>query len=67
MTNKPRVTDHEGHFFCGHRFRCDDEIAFVLAVHRIKDNDEFAISCSSCQPLWVPVWLEQGEHNKDEL
>lgn len=40
------MADHEGHLLGRNVFCGDDEIAFVLTVHRIEDDDEFSISYS---------------------
>ena len=41
--NGPCVSDHEGHFLGRDIFGRDDEVAFVFAVRRVEDYDEFAI------------------------
>lgn len=37
------MVDHEGHFWGGHGFSSDDEIAFIFAGEGIEDYYEFAI------------------------
>lgn len=41
----PRVSDHKGHLVGSYVLGCTDEVALILAVCRIEDDDEFAISC----------------------
>lgn len=52
---EPGVSDHKGHFFGCDGFSRDDEVAFVLAVGGIEDDDEFSIACD--EVLWVSVEL----------
>jgi hypothetical protein len=45
----PCVAHQEGHLSGRDRLGRDYEVAFVLAVLRVEDNDEFAILyCESC-------------------
>lgn len=41
-----RVSDHKGHLVGSYVLGCTDEVALILAVCRIEDDDEFAISKS---------------------
>ena len=40
----PRMPDHEGHLLCGDIFSSNDEVAFILTVCGVQDNDEFTPS-----------------------
>lgn len=40
------VADHEGGFFGRQGFGGDDEVAFVFAVGRVEDDDEFVVGWS---------------------
>lgn len=39
----PGVSDHKGHFLGCDGFGGDDEVAFVLAICGVEDDDEFSI------------------------
>lgn len=39
------MSDHKGHLVVSDVLGCTDEVALILAVCRIEDDDEFAISC----------------------
>lgn len=45
----PCVTNEESHLGGCDRFSCDNEVALILAVLGVKDNDEFAILYSESQ------------------
>ena len=46
---EPRIPDHEGHLLACNVFSGNDEVTFILAVCRVKHNDEFAVAeCMNC-------------------
>ena len=49
LSYQPRIADHEGHLFCRDRLSGDDEVAFILSILRVKNDNKAAFSC------WRPV------------
>ena len=56
----PRVPDHEGHLLGRDGLRGDDEVALILAVCRVKDDDEFITLCQ-CESE-TPSLLSKDSH-----
>jgi hypothetical protein len=55
----PRITDQEGHLRGCDGLSGDDQVAFILAILRIKDNDEFSILYMRHSQLSVGVPRER--------
>lgn len=46
VAGSPGVANEECHLRSCDGFGCDDEVAFILTVLRVEDNDKFAVLCS---------------------